>query len=174
MKIRFEPGFDQVQKANASFVERYYREDTSKFEGNLGCGKYVDIAILILTDRIGDKVGWLNVKKVEKGKGKDMRFTQQGYPRDLYKGMRPMRQENIKVTMISPCGEDPLWTDADAAGGMSGGPLWAEGVGAMGGRVWYQYGILSSGFKADDEWVAAFAAGQSFVDMAKRAMRDFP
>lgn len=80
-------------------------------------------------------------------------------------------QEQIKkvTTSIPNCGGAPypLFTDADAATGQSGGPLWllpeADGVR-------YLYGVISSGSAT---W-SAYAGGQAFVNVVANARRDFP
>lgn len=122
VKYRSQPGYDGSEILEGSFAERYYRVDYDK-EGEEGCRKYDDIGIRILEDGLGDRLGWLGIGRYNP----DMEFNKEmffsfGYPGDLHEGQRPVRQEGIKVVKKSPCGGDaPLWTNADAAGSMSGG-----------------------------------------------------
>jgi len=66
----------------------------------------------------------------------------------------------------SPCPGGPVFTDADAAGGASGGPLW------NGNSI---VGVLSMSVGSDSSgWVVVFAGGEKLLELAGKARKEHP
>ncbi|OTB18711.1 hypothetical protein K445DRAFT_314569 [Daldinia sp. EC12] len=88
------------------------------------CDIKEDWAIFILDARLGDERGGLGAKVIEPSLINKPELLHLGYPGDLANGERPYRQERITIRDRFDCdATGGLSTDADVAGGMSGGPI---------------------------------------------------
>lgn len=88
------------------------------------CDIKEDWAIFILDARLGDQRGSLGAKLIEPSLIGNPSLLHLGYPGDLANGQRPYRQEKITIRNRFDCdATGGLSTDADVAGGMSGGPI---------------------------------------------------
>lgn len=88
------------------------------------CDIKEDWAIFILDSRLGDQQGFLGAKVIESSLIANPVLLHLGYPGDLANGQRPYRQDKITIRNRFDCDSTGgLSTDADVAGGMSGGPI---------------------------------------------------
>ncbi|KAI0118952.1 trypsin-like cysteine/serine peptidase domain-containing protein [Daldinia grandis] len=130
------------------------------------CDIKEDWAIFILDARLGDQRGGLGAKVIEPSLINNAQLLHLGYPGDLANGERPYRQEKITVRNRFDCdATGGLSTDADVAGGMSGGPIWQNDNG-----VRYQLGVLS----ATSSTETVFAGGSNWISAVARSRQDFP
>lgn len=137
-----------------------------------GCESYSDVAILVLEDRLGDKLGFLNVGVVETSDVNKPVFNSFGYPADKGNGERPVRQRGISVVSAPGlCGVgNPVITNADVGLGMSGGPLWK--VNGKGRFV--TVAVLSTSLDGKKLKATAFSGGKLLVDYARRMRSELP
>lgn len=180
-KIRFQPSFDICENRNPAIQDNYGGSFTTyiyaaefSLQGNT-CAAYSDVAVLIIQERLGDTLGFLDVAMLNSETDLSQPvFNSFGYPQDKGGGERPVRQRGISV--VKPpggCGEgNPISTNADIGLGMSGGPMWRGDMGSNGRAV--VYGVLSSGGTNDGEKISTFSGGRLLLDYAGRARREFP
>ncbi|KAI1805106.1 trypsin-like cysteine/serine peptidase domain-containing protein [Daldinia bambusicola] len=130
------------------------------------CDIKEDWAIFILDSRLGDQRGGLGAKVIESSLINNPSLLHLGYPGDLANGKRPYRQERITIRNRFDCdATGGLSTDADVAGGMSGGPIWQNLNG-----VHLQLGVLSVTSATE----TVFAGGSNWISAVSRARQDFP
>lgn len=111
-------------------------------------------------------VDWFGGARDARDGGKEELFDHAGYPGDRYDMERMVVQEGVKAEAREPCRTGPVWTDADAAGGASGGPLWRNGT---------VFGVLSMGMGTEGvDWVVVFAGGERLMDLAWKARKEHP
>lgn len=165
----FAPGFDQTAPYGTSspwaIITVNVDPDT--------CGFKNDWAIIVLNERLGDEVGWFGVKLPEEEKLDKPIFSHQGYPGDRDGASRPYRQTGISIHANQSLACDStseLFTDTDAAGGQSGGPIWE--VDEEGNyEVW---GVLSGGLKTNTWAANIYASGDVLLRTLQNVLAEFP
>ncbi|KAI1464468.1 uncharacterized protein F4812DRAFT_452853 [Daldinia caldariorum] len=126
VSVRFMPAYYDGESFPGAYVTTIiYLPDYSVNDPDANaCDIKEDWAIFILDSRLGDQRGGLGAKLIEPSIINNPSLLNLGYPGDLANGNRPYRQEKITVRNKFDCdATGGLSTDADVAGGMSGGPL---------------------------------------------------
>ena len=105
--------------------------------GANSCDWKEDWAIFILMDRLGDKQEYMGATTVESKYVNQPIYDNFGYPGDLNSGIYPYSQYGITIRGNNfECDQyGPIDTDADSAGGQSGGPMWRDGDGLVIGTL---------------------------------------
>ncbi len=126
VSVRFMPSFHDGETTSGAYVTTIiHLPGYSVNKPNAGpCDIKEDWAIFILDSRLGDQRGYLGARLIESSLINNPTFLHLGYPGDLANGQRPYRQDHITVRNLFECNPTGgLSTDADVAGGMSGGPI---------------------------------------------------
>ncbi|KAI0180569.1 trypsin-like cysteine/serine peptidase domain-containing protein [Hypoxylon sp. FL1284] len=168
VSLRFMPGFyNGEQFAGAYVTTIVHLPGYSVHNPDAdACDIKEDWAIFILDARLGDQRGYLGAKVIEQSLVQNPVLLHLGYPGDLANGQRPYRQDRITVRNRFACdATGGLSTDADVAGGMSGGPIWQNDNGNR-----YQLGVLSATSSAE----TVFASGNNWLGALSRSRQDFP
>ncbi|EME45554.1 hypothetical protein DOTSEDRAFT_87870 [Dothistroma septosporum NZE10] len=160
----FSPGFDNGEPYGHGDVTVAIM---SSYEWGTPCGWKNDWMILILNERLGDKLGYFGAKLPDKRLEDKAIFEHVGYPGDKG-GNEPYRVDGNTIESYRPWDCDatgPYYTDTDCAGGQSGGPHWQpKGVaGADGNYIWgtlsvtidYGGGVAASGWGSGDQMLGA-------------------
>ncbi|KAI0387828.1 trypsin-like serine protease [Hypomontagnella monticulosa] len=130
------------------------------------CDIKEDWAIFILDARLGDERGYLGGKLIEPSLIGNPSLYHLGYPGDLANGRRPYRQDGITIRNRFDCDTTGgLSTDADVAGGMSGGPIWQNDNGNR-----FSLGVLSVTSSTE----TVFAGGSNWLSTVASSRKDFP
>ena len=166
----FSPGFDKEPRHGSGKITAVLR---SGHELAGDCGWKNDWAIMILDERLGDRLGFLGVKLPEKDKG--LYLDHIGYPGDKDNGIQPWRSPFAENNMLEDnswkCSSTgPLFTRTDSMGGQSGGVLWEN---ADEGRA-YIWGTMSVSFAAGSDGVTGWASGDRMLDAINRARSEYP
>ncbi|RYO95282.1 hypothetical protein DL766_002267 [Monosporascus sp. MC13-8B] len=168
VSLRFMPGYYDGESFPGAYVTTIihlpgYSVNDPRPDS---CDIKEDWAIFILDQRLGEQRGYLGAKLVDGSVINQPRSLHLGYPGDLANGRRPYRQDRITVRNRFDCGSTGgLVTDADVAGGMSGGPIW---VNENGNR--YQLGVLSATSVVE----TVFAGGNNWLNAVIHARQNFP
>ncbi|KAK0745491.1 hypothetical protein B0T18DRAFT_326696 [Schizothecium vesticola] len=161
-------------KPNVHFGERFPSAGMINwYVDGVGFGDCVvkdDWAIFILDKRLGEQLGYLGAKVFDPATQLNKaQFFSYGWPADKSFGfMQPTRQEGISVNSMGT-GCEPggsLRTDADAAWGQKGAPLWAVENGSR-----FVYGVLQDETRTD---YTPFAGGVNFVNAVGKTRADYP
>lgn len=173
LKIRFQPGFDECEDTTLLSTGGVFVQDIIStpwdVNGN-GCAKYVDLAVLILQSRLGDELGFLPISSTEDTDLNQPIFESLGYPTDFGDAKRLTRQTGVTVLSASFCGKgNPMWTNADAGFGMSGGPL----LRSVDGRV-SVVGVLSTSVVSGELRRTSYSGGVGMVEAVGRARELYP
>lgn len=126
VSLRFRPAFyDGDQFPSAAVTTIYHLPGYSVNDPDANaCDIKEDWAIFILDARLGDQRGGLGAKVIDQGLIGKNELLHLGYPGDLANGQRPYRQDRITIANRFDCdATGGLSTDADVAGGQSGGPI---------------------------------------------------
>ncbi|KAF7186434.1 Glutamyl endopeptidase [Pseudocercospora fuligena] len=166
----FSPGYDQTARDGSGRVQQIF---TSNQTWGTPCGWKGDWAVMILDQRLGDKLGFFGAKLPDPSKKDKPIFRHIGYPGDKDSGTRPYRTDGnpIEGYRAWDCdGTAPYYTDTDCAGGQSGGPHWEN----INGRR-YIWGTLSVTFDGGNgvAW-AGWGSGNEMVNAIIKARRDYP
>ncbi|KAI1777999.1 trypsin-like serine protease [Hypoxylon cercidicola] len=168
VSLRFMPGFYDGEPFPGAYVTTIIHlpgYSVNDPDAN-ACDIKEDWAIFILDSRLGDQRGSLGAKVIEQSLIQNPVLLHLGYPGDLANGQRPYRQDKITIRNRFDCdATGGLSTDADVAGGMSGGPIWQNDNGNR-----YQLGVLS----ATSGTETVFAGGSNWIGAVVRARQDFP
>lgn len=130
---------------------------------------------MILSQRLGDRLGYMGVRLPEPKRVSQPIFRHMGYPGDKDDGMRPYRTNGNAIeewrSNFDCDRTGPFYTDTDAAGGQSGGPLWENLL----GRKRYVWGTLSVTFDGGDgvAW-AGWGSGNEMVNAVIKARIEYP
>ena len=165
----FSPGYDNGDRFGSAQVQ--VAVVPTGFEDGSPCHTKGDWAVLVLDQKLGERLGFFGVKTPDHAELDKPIFSHVGYPGDKDGGSRPYRAIDVQVHSEPSfeCDESgPFFTDIDSAGGQSGGPIWE--MDADGNRwVW---GALSIGVSwGDGVGHTGFASGAQMVD-AVRKLRD--
>lgn len=126
VSVRFMPDFYDGETSPGAYVTTIvHLPGYSVNNPNANaCDIKEDWAIFILDSRLGETHGYLGAKVIDSSKINKAEFLHLGWPGDLANGQRPYRQDHITVRNRFDCDSTGgLSTDADVAGGMSGGPI---------------------------------------------------
>ena len=167
----FAPGFDNGERfGSANIIRAVTTADLPKFSA---CGTKGDWAIMIIDQRLGDRLGWFGAKYPDRNQLNKPKFSHIGYPGDKDNGNRPYRQTGTTVHSKRTFDCDstgPFYTNTDCAGGQSGGPHWE--IDANGDRwIW---GALSISVRSPSETYAGWASGDQMVKTIIRLRNEFP
>lgn len=167
----FAPGFDNGERAGkANIVRAVTTGDLPPFSA---CGTKGDWTVLIIDQRLGDRLGWFGAKYPDRKQFDQPKFSHIGYPGDKDNGNRPYRQTGTSVHSRRTFDCDstgPFYTDTDCAGGQSGGPHWE--IDAAGDRwIW---GALSISVRSPSETYAGWASGNQMVNTIVRLRDEYP
>lgn len=168
----FAPGFDEDARFGEANVVTALAS-TGQEEGS-PCETKADWAVLVLDQKLGDKLGYFGVKNPDSSMFDQPRFYHMGYPGDKDSGSRPYRISDVTVYSertfdCDPTG--PFYTDADTAGGQSGGPHWELD---WDGNRWI-WGALSIGVSwGDNQGYSGFASGAQMIDAINQLRDEFP
>jgi hypothetical protein len=165
-QFRFMPNYYWGERYPSAGMLNWYMDGV----GFGDCVVKDDWVIFILDARLGDAMGYFGAKEFDPATQLNRaQFFHYGWPQDKsVGGMQPTRQEGISVKSLGT-GCEPggsLRTDADAALGQLGGPLWAV---EDGGR--YTYGVLQDETRSD---YTPFAGGAKFVAAVGKTRADYP
>lgn len=134
-----------------------------------------DFAVLQLTDRLGDSLGWFGGKSYDDGWNDGNYWTLVGYPGDVAGGEQPSAQSGISFHDDDEDGDamELETNNGDATGGDSGGPMfgfWDDGPYIVGVMVAeeeeYQFP-----FSTDDNNVAS--AGSPMMNLVNWARNNW-
>lgn len=132
------------------------------------CDIKEDWAVFILDQRLGESRGYLGARVVDSSIIGTPNLIHLGYPGDLANGQRPYRQEGITIQNRFDCGSTGgLVTNADCAGGQSGGAIWVP-PDANGNR--FQLGVLSAASVVE----SVFAGGNNWLNGVIYARENWP
>lgn len=167
----FAPGFDNGARfGSANIVRAVTTGDLPQFSA---CGTKGDWAVMIIDQRLGDRLGWFGAKYPDRKQFDKPKFSHIGYPGDKDNGNRPYRQTATMVhsKRTFDCDSSgPFYTDTDCAGGQSGGPHWESD--AAGDRwIW---GALSISVRGPSETYSGWASGNQMVNTVGRLRDEFP
>lgn len=168
---KFSPGFDNGAPFGSGRVVRAVITGTPP--AGPGCGTKSDWAVLILDERLGDRLGWFGTKTPDRTQLNKPKFSHMGYPGDLDKGQRPYIQTGTTVhsKRTFQCDSTgPFYTDTDCAGGQSGGPHWEVDAA---GNPWI-WGALSISVRSPSETYSGWSSGNQMVSTIARLRREFP
>ncbi|KAK4443636.1 trypsin-like cysteine/serine peptidase domain-containing protein [Podospora aff. communis PSN243] len=166
-QFKFKPNFHFGERFPSAGMINWYID----LVGFGDCVVKDDWAIFILDKRLGEQLGYLGAKVFNPATQLNKaQFFSYGWPADKSFGfMQPTRQEGISVksmgTGCEPGGS--LRTDADAAWGQKGAPLWAVENGSR-----YVYGVMQDETASAD--YTPFAGGQNFVNSVGKTRADYP
>lgn len=165
----FTPGYDNGARYGSARVTVAITPGT---QPSGPCGTKADWALMILDKRPGDDLGYFGVKAPDAGKLDKPILYHVGYPGDKDGGNRPYRQTGIrahsrKTFDCDPTG--PFYSDADTAGGQSGGPQWE----LINGKP-YIWGTLSITVKSPEWTYAGWASGNELLRTVSRLRKDYP
>ena len=130
VSVRFMPAFDQGERLGGAGVT-----DVISLAGySVGndpvtsCDWKEDWAIFILNSDLGNQHGYLGALLVSDEDTGKPDFSNYGYPGDLGNGARPYRStgNTIHPGPYTCDAYGPYESDADIAGGQSGGPIWKD------------------------------------------------
>ncbi|XXH04550.1 hypothetical protein Hte_010967 [Hypoxylon texense] len=168
VSVRFMPAFYDGESFPGAYVTTIIHlpgYSVNDPDAN-ACDIKEDWAVFILDARLGDERGYLGGKAIESSLINNPVLLHLGYPGDLANGQRPYRQDRITIRNRFDCDSaGGLSTDADVAGGMSGGPIWENENGNR-----FQLGVLS----ATSATETVFAGGNNWLGAVARARQDFP
>jgi hypothetical protein len=178
-KAKFSPSHFNGTRLGESYVTDAIMPD--RIIGGIFCYEANDWAVLILADRLGDKLGYLGVKAVdcETQANKPMfvctlsfllnltNKTQShvGYPQDKGWGVPTLQAESISIKECHTCTIGSVRTDADGTIGQSGGPLFI----VEDGLPWL-YGVSSTHYLTNN----GFATGPELVKAVALARKKYP
>ena len=165
----FAPGYDNGDTFGRGRVTDIFTTDE---EWGSPCGYKGDWAVLIIDERLGERLGYFGVKMPDPALKDQPIFTHIGYPGDLDGGQRPYRTDGNPVLGDREwdCdGTAPFYTDTDCMGGQSGGPIWEDTDG--GALIW---GTLSVTFGAGDVAWAGWGSGQDMLNTVIQKREEFP
>jgi V8-like Glu-specific endopeptidase len=167
--MKFQPNYYDGERLGSAYATVVYHIPTNAEPSTPSadpCFWKEDWAIMILDQRLGDKYGYLGAKIVANDQLNRAMFFNFGYPGDKSNTVRPWRQEQITIRGNSRCeATGPMDTDADIAGGNSGGPLWLLENGSR-----YQYAMCSAG-GAD---VSIHSGGNNWLNAVINLRKDQP
>lgn len=168
----FSPGFDEEAKFGKAEIINALA--STEQEPGSPCETKFDWAVLVLDQDLGTELGHFGVKLPDASLLDQPRFYHQGYPGDLDNGKRPFRASHLMVHSERSFDCDatgPFYTDADTAGGQSGGPFWE--IDENGDRwIW---GTLSIGVGfGDGLGYSGFASGAQMIDAINQMRADYP
>ncbi|KAH7262881.1 trypsin-like cysteine/serine peptidase domain-containing protein [Fusarium tricinctum] len=163
-KAKFSPSHFNGTRLGESYVTDAIMPD--RIIGGIFCYEANDWAVLILADRLGDKLGYLGVKAVdcETQANKPM-FSHVGYPQDKGWGVPTLQAESISIKECHTCTIGSVRTDADGTIGQSGGPLFI----VEDGLPWL-YGVSSTHYLTNN----GFATGPELVKAVTLARKEYP
>lgn len=125
-----------------------------------------DWAVMILDNPLGNTQGYFGLKAWDNSLAGQATLFTAGYPGDLGNTYRMYAQSGISGSWYGNCpNHDTIETDADAAGGQSGSPLWQ-----LDGSSRYLFGVLAV---TGPEHTYA-AGGQSFLTAVANARTQYP
>ena len=129
VSIRFSPNFYDGERAGGAYVTTIISLSGYDVNDNPdSCDWKEDWAIFILDSDLGNQHGFLGALLVgDEDTGKPD-FSNYGYPGDLGNGARPYRStgNTIHPGPYTCDAYGPYESDADIAGGQSGGPIWKD------------------------------------------------
>lgn len=168
----FSPGFDDGAPLGSAEIINALA--STELESGSPCETKFDWAVLLLDKDMGTELGYFGVKLPDPTLFDKPIFYHQGYPGDKDGGQRPYRVSKATVHSERTFDCDstgPFYTDADTAGGQSGGPFWE--IDEQGDRwIW---GTLSIGVAfGDNEGYSGFASGAQMIDAINSFRKQFP
>ncbi|KAG9259168.1 trypsin-like cysteine/serine peptidase domain-containing protein [Emericellopsis atlantica] len=167
----FAPGYDNGERFGHAAITHVLKTEGQQ-PGS--CETKADWAILVLDQKLGDELGYFGAKVPDASLFDKPALYHLGYPGDKDGGSTPQRIIDVTVHSSNSLDCDatgPVYTDADTAGGQSGGPLW-ELDGNMDRWIW---GALSIGVSwGEGLGYSGFASGAQMVDAVNMARKDFP
>ncbi|CAM1510936.1 Fc.00g084490.m01.CDS01 [Cosmosporella sp. VM-42] len=168
---KFSPRFDNGEPFGSGQVTVAV---TSGYEWGTPCGWKGDWAILILDQRLGERVGYFGAKLPDHSLVDRAIFDHVGYPGDRDNGNRPYRTNGNPIQGFRSnwdCDANgPYYTDTDCMGGQSGGAHWEST--SNGPMIW---GTLSVTFDGGNgvAW-AGWGSGNEMLDAIIRLRNEYP
>jgi V8-like Glu-specific endopeptidase len=129
--MRFYPAFYNGMSSlfGVSEIDGWYGiEDTTPFDDDVSDIAGRDYAVCSLVKPLGDICGFVGATHLEESRYDDFVYTSIGYPGNVQNGDVPCIETGLTIRDIDNAGEGlELETRRyPAAGGWSGGPLWAQ------------------------------------------------
>lgn len=166
----FQPGYDQGEKHGMGRITATLNLEVPHHEGT-ECEWQNDWAVLVLDQRLGDKIGYFGVGLPDPSKFDQPLFTHQAYPGDKNPaGERAYRETGTVIHSNSSLSCDntgPLKSDTDTYYGQGGGPIWETGGGDDGFNIW---GVLSRATRTEEWTYAGWASGLDMVRAVEDAL----
>lgn len=165
----FTPGYDNGARYGSGRVT--LAVTTGAQTPGSPCETKGDWAVMILDSRPGDQLGYFGVKLPDAGKLDRPILTHVGYPGDRDGGNRPYRQTSISAHSRKSFDCDatgPFYSNADTAGGQSGGPQWE-----FEGDAPYIWGTLSISVSSPEWTYAGWASGNQLLQTVSRLRTEY-
>lgn len=165
----FTPGYDNGARFGSGRVT--LAVTTSAQTPGSPCETKGDWAVMILDSRPGDDLGYFGVKLPDARKLDRPLLSHAGYPGDRDGGSRPYRQTGISAHKRKSFDCDatgPFYSDADTAGGQSGGPQWE-----VDGGLPYIWGTLSISVSSSEWTYAGWASGNQLLETVSRLRTEY-
>ncbi|KXJ86095.1 trypsin-like cysteine/serine peptidase domain-containing protein [Microdochium bolleyi] len=167
--ISFSPFYND---GNDSMFGTYWPTHYFKISRGEGdCGLKTDWAIVILGDRVGDRLGYLGARTPADDM-KNWPFVHTcGYPAAKDNARNQYCHNDSTMDRYGGCGADgPAWTNAAVTGGQSGSSMWAP----WGFTPYHVFGVASVAYFSGGQHVGSgWAAGQEIVDAVGRLRNEF-
>lgn len=166
--MQFQPAYNNGPVFPSAYAIGYLAGNSNSGASD-DCARKEDWAVLLLSARLGDARGYLGFDTLDDAASLNRAiFSSYGYPTDIADGGRPYRQDQITVSNKNRCDAyGPLYTNADAAGGQSGSPLYLP-PDAQGVR--YQYGVMSQ----SSSQTTVFAGGNNWAGTISLMLQNYP